>query len=135
PYPRFSSRANPPLVLLTPRPGGASPSPMNRALVSIHGIGRIEPDFWIAQRLAVGRHLPALPHLSPVWWGDLMDAGARLPAARDHLLRRARAVAQRLGSRPMPRASRVLHDLSNGLHNNVNGVAGVFAYLLPNRRR
>jgi hypothetical protein len=108
---------------------------MNSALVTIHGVGRIRHDFWRAQRQAVSRHLANPLQCHPVWWGDLIDAGARLPAARDRLVRGAQSVARRLAHRSLPPAPRLLSGITNGLHAQVNNIAGVLAYLLPNHRR
>jgi hypothetical protein len=108
---------------------------MQRVLVSIHGTGLTEHDFWVAQRQAIGRHLPHPVHVRPVWWGDLIDAGASLPPVRDRLIGGAHTVARRLTSRPARYVPRLLSRLSSRLHNNVNGVAGVLAYFLPSRRR
>lgn len=108
---------------------------MTRVLVTIHGTGRIEEDFWVSQQAALAQHLGAPPHLHPVWWGDLIDAGARLPAVRDRMTARIHAVAQDWLGRPSRHAHRLVERASDKLHDFVNGTAGVVAYFVPDQKQ
>ncbi len=108
---------------------------MTRVLVTIHGTGRIAEDFWVPQQVALAQHLEAPPHLHPVWWGDLIDAGARLPLVRDRITARIQALAQDWLGRPARRAHRLVERVSDGLHDFVNGTAGVLAYFVPHQKQ
>lgn len=108
---------------------------MKRVLVTIHGIGRIEADFWVPQRAALARHLDAAPHLHPVWWGDLVDAGAGLPQVRERLNNRIHAAAENWFGRPSRYAHRLVAHLANWLHEFINGAAGVVGYFIPDQKQ
>jgi hypothetical protein len=109
---------------------------MKQTLVTIHGVGRFEHDFWVSQQSAVAQHLGCPPPVRPVWWADLVDFGAPLlPALRDRVTARLHIVAQRVIGRPARRSPRLVHRVSEGMHNFVNGVAGVAAYFIPTRQR
>jgi len=108
---------------------------MKHTLVTIHGVGRFEHDFWVAQQSTLAQHLDRQPLVRPVWWGDLVDAGAQLPAFRDRLTARLHSLAQRFAGRPARRSPRLVQHVSDGAHQFVNSVAGVAAYFIPTRQR
>lgn len=108
---------------------------MKQTLVTIHGVGRFEHDFWVSQQSAVAQHLGCQPPVCPVWWADLVDVGAPLPGLRDQVTARLHTVAQRVAGRPAHHSPRLVHHVSERIHTFVNGVAGVVAYFISTRQR
>lgn len=104
---------------------------MKRTLVTIHGVGRFQHDFWISQQTAIAQHLEDQPPVRAVWWADLVDAGARLPVLRDRVTARLHSLTYRLAGRPARRSPYFVRRVTDGVHDIVNSVAGVTAYFTP----
>jgi hypothetical protein len=51
-------------------------SGMSQVVVTIHGTGRTAQNFEVPQMQAIAAQLGTMPNHRPVWWGDLIDAGA-----------------------------------------------------------
>ena len=108
---------------------------MSRVVVTIHGTGRTGHNFWIPQVQAIAKHLGQMPHHQPVWWGDLINAGACVSQVGEWTSARVHSLAQMLLGRPSQHIARIVLRVADGLHRLVNGVDGVVAYLVPSRRR
>jgi hypothetical protein len=108
---------------------------MSRVIVTIHGTGRTEHTFWIPQAQALAEHLDTIPPHHPVWWGDLIDAGARVSRTGERASARVHLIAQLLLGRPSRNVARIVLRLGDALHRFVNGVAGVIAYFVAPRKR
>lgn len=108
---------------------------MRRVIVTIHGTGRTDQNFGIAQMQTLAQHLGHLPHHHPVWWGDLIDTGAYVAKAGTWLIARVHSLAEFLLGRPSKHVVRIVARLADALHRIVNGVDGVIAYFIPSRRR
>ncbi len=108
---------------------------MSRVIAIIHGTGRTEQDFWIPQTHAIAQHLEAAPRVHPVWWGDLIDAGAHVSTVSDRAVARLHALAQRWPGRPARSAPRLVSSAARELHGVINGVAGVVAYFFPSQKQ
>lgn len=108
---------------------------MKRVIVTIHGTGRTAPDFWAPQVQAIAEHLGHTPPHRSVWWGDLIDAGARVWHAAEWINARVHTLARVLLGRPPRRTPRRVAQVADFLHRLVNGVAGVLAFFVFKRRR
>lgn len=108
---------------------------MKRVLVTIHGTGRTAPDFWAPQVQALAEHLGHPPPHRSVWWGDLIDVGAKVWHAADWLTARVHTLARVLLGRPARHTPRRIARVADFLHRLVNGVAGVLAYFVFKRQR
>ena len=108
---------------------------MNRVIVTIHGTGRTAHDFWMPQAQAIALHLGAMPPHHPVWWGDVIDAGARLGVIGNWLVERLHAFALKLLGRPSKHVAVAAARVTDTLHRFVNGVAGVVAYFVPHQKQ
>ena len=110
-------------------------SHMSQVVVTIHGTGRTAQDFEVPQMQALAAHLGTVPQHRPVWWGDLIDAGACVSHNGEWLIARLHALAQRFIGRPALYTTRLVGHLANGLHGWIDGVAGVVAYFVSARQR
>ncbi len=108
---------------------------MSRVIVTIHGTGRTERDFWIPQSQALAAHLNPVPHHRPVWWGDLIDAGARVSRIGERVAAHVHTLAQYFIGRPSRHIARAVLTTADWLHRFVNGVAGVVAYFTPSPKK
>jgi len=108
---------------------------MSRVIVSIHGTGRTEANFWMPQVEAIAQHLETAPVPHPVWWGDLIDAGACLSRAGQRIVRYLHRLALWFMGRPARYTPRLVLLITDRLHRFVNGVAGVIAYFIPSRKQ
>lgn len=109
---------------------------MSRLIVNIHGTGRTSSDFWVPQVAAVAAQLGWEPPHLPVWWGDLIDVGAVLPAFGDQVNRWLNqawpdvGVFSRLDLTPVHQAVGRVFDLC---HRVTDAAAGVVAYFTSSR--
>ncbi len=108
---------------------------MSRVIVTIHGTGRTANTFGIAQMQTIAKHLGSTPLHHPVWWGDMIDAGARVTRIGAWTIARLHSLAEFLLGRPSRHAVHIVAHIADTLHRTVNGVDGVIAYLIPSRRR
>ena len=108
---------------------------MSRVVVTIHGTGRTEHNFWLPQMQAIAEHLGTMPRHQPVWWGDLIDAGAHVSSIGNRLVELSHSLACRLLGRPSKHVARGVAATIDVLHRFVNGVDGVIAYFVTRRRR
>ncbi len=108
---------------------------MSRVIVTIHGTGRTPRQFWIPQLQSIARHLGSAPPHHPVWWGDMIDAGAHIPKAEAWINARLHSLAQRWLGRPAKHTPRIIFAIADGLHRWINGVAGVVAYFVTAPKR
>jgi len=107
---------------------------MSRVIATLHGTGRTEQNFWIPQTHAIAQHLETAPRVHPVWWGDLIDAGAHVSTMSDRAVAHPHSLAQRFGGRPARYAPRLVSSAARELHGLINGVAGVVAYFVPSQK-
>jgi hypothetical protein len=108
---------------------------MSRVVVTIHGTGRTAHNFWAPQIQAIADHLGQTPQHRPVWWGDLIDAGARVSELGAWVTARLHGLAQRLLGHPSNHVARFVLGGADTLHRFVDGVAGVVAYFVPSRKQ
>lgn len=108
---------------------------MKRVVVTIHGTGRTLPDFWAPQIQAIAEHLGHTPPHRPVWWGDLIDVGARVWRVADWINVCVHTLARVLLGRPARRTPRRIARAADFLHRLVDGVAGVLAFFVFKRQR
>jgi hypothetical protein len=80
---------------------------------------------------AIADHLGAAPHHRPVWWGDLIDAGAYVPRVGEWTISHLHSLAQRFIGRPAKHTPRLVLRAADVLHRVLNGAAGVAAYFIP----
>ena len=108
---------------------------MNRVIVTIHGTGRTAHNFWAPQIEAIAEHLGQTPLHRPVWWGDLIDAGAGVSRIAERLNARLHSLARQWLGRPAHHTPRLVSRFADLLHRWINGVAGVIAYFVLARER
>ena len=84
---------------------------------------------------AIAEHLGTPPHHQSVWWGDLIDAGARVPAMGDWVIGHLHSLAQRFLGRPSKHTVPFVKIVIDGLHRFIDGVAGVVAYFIPSPKQ
>ncbi|MCX7840514.1 MAG: hypothetical protein N2559_13835 [Anaerolineae bacterium] len=108
---------------------------MKRVIVTIHGTGRTTPDFWAPQVQAIAEHLGHTPPHRPVWWGDLIDVGAKVWHVADWLNARVHTLARVLLGRPARRTPRRIARAADFLHRLMNGIAGVLAFFVFKHQR
>jgi hypothetical protein len=108
---------------------------MSRVVVTIHGTGRTEHDFWLPQMQALAEHLGSMPRHQPVWWGDMIDAGACVSAVGNWLVEHLHSLARKFLGRPSKHVARAVARVIDILHRFVDGVDGVVAYFVTRRRR
>ena len=108
---------------------------MNRVIVTIHGTGRTAHNFWAPQIEAIAEHLGQTPLHRPVWWGDLIDAGAGVSRIAERLNARLHSLARQWLGRPAHHTPRLVSRFADLLHRWINGVAGVIAYFVLARQR
>ena len=108
---------------------------MSQVVVTIHGTGRTAQDFEVPQMQALAAQLGTMPQHRPVWWGDLIDAGASVSHSGEWLIARLHALAQLFVGRPARYTTRLVWRLAEGLHGWIDGVAGVVVYFISPRQR
>ena len=108
---------------------------MSRVVVALHGTGRTSSNFGTPQMEAIAEHLGRVPHHRSVWWGDLIDAGARVSRAGTWLIARLHSLAWFFIGRPARFMPRIILSTADVLHRFIDGVAGVIAYLIPSPKQ
>jgi hypothetical protein len=84
---------------------------------------------------AVAEHLGGLPHHRPVWWGDMIDAGAQIIPISAWIIAHVHSLAQRVWGHPSQHIVPLVAHSADALHRIVNGVDGVIAYFIPSPRQ